>query len=195
MSIHLSVRDRDLIGGRYLVFWIFAGGWNQGDPRGVWMQVKKQMLGFTFVTSETVVEKNSDWSNAQPSKHSSVLSRLVLTELFSANSCHWGSTYLDQWGRNWCQWVERIMQYWEEIAKIRNLLQRSSLAPEESMGMNALSRCFGSIWNTITLWSSNEGIEQVNKHGYTWSYMTLHVIHAVRQDTCSIDRLWLAGKL
>lgn len=44
--------------------------------------------GFAFVTSETVVEENSDWSNAQPSKHSSVLSRLVLMELFSANSCH-----------------------------------------------------------------------------------------------------------
>lgn len=148
--------------------------WWWSEPRGVWMQVKKQMLGFPFVTSETVVVENSDWSNVQPSKHSSVLSRLVLMELLSANSCHWGSTYLDQWGRNWCQWVERIMQYREEIAKIRNLLQRSSLAPEESIGMNALSSVFGSIWNTITSRSSDEQIEHVTMHGHTWSYMVIH---------------------
>lgn len=51
------------------------------------------------VTSETVVEMNSDLSNVHPSEHSSVFSWLALMELFSANSCHWGSTYLNELDR------------------------------------------------------------------------------------------------
>lgn len=32
----------------YVIFWIFGGGWNQGGPRGEWMQVKKTNAGVFF---------------------------------------------------------------------------------------------------------------------------------------------------
>lgn len=76
ISIHLSVRDRVLIGGRYVVFWIFGGGWNQGVYECRW---KNKCWGFPLLPQRlwwrrTRIGQTPNHPNTLPS---------------SAGSCWW----------------------------------------------------------------------------------------------------------
>lgn len=107
-----KVSDRVLMGAAGSLAFLIVVGTKAGRGR----EGKRGSVGVLFVTSDTVVEENSDWSNAQPSKHSSVFSWLVLMEMFSASSCHCGSTYLEQLSKKWCQWVKH-----HQATLIRNI--------------------------------------------------------------------------
>lgn len=78
---------------------------------------------------------------------SSVSRWLTLVELLAANSCHWGFAYLDnRCNRKWCDGQVNYLNNWGEGRK-PYLLQRASLFPEESGGINIFSSCFSSTWN------------------------------------------------